>query len=298
MQLIEKIDEFYEQRRLASLNEDIALSEFQNMILDNMSFRIKDPTDNSKFYSKDVAKDDPLADYIKKRLLEELIKFTGIIENNEDRIEEDEFLLDAHLVVYGDNGNVFVKYHTKSPLDTGSRSSYENDKKKGDHIYIGKDMFNLFQSHRVHRGLQTQEKVLGERFSKTRKDLMGISKSTSRNRKILIDRFIRVTQRNLDNLSHCATEFYDICDNLGFDKKDIVETDLEEVLEYAGRFDKAVGKLSNSTKRYARRFHKTSDCGKFVGLFYRLRKDIGNIYTFLDLKLMRDIENQLGYKDH
>jgi hypothetical protein len=292
MRLIEKVEELYETGKMAPLKEDKPLSPLQKRIVDNLSFRIKDPTDDSKSYSRDMEEgEESLCGYLKRRILEEIVTYTGIIENNSSIIDINDYLVDAHLVINPKTNDVVAKYYTKSPFNPGTRYSSHDDS-KGDHIYIGKDMFNLIDNKRKHRGLQTQEKVITERFLRVRDTLRSI---TNKKNEMVIDEFINNVQGCLDNLRRSATDFYDVCDTLGFDKKKIKKSDVRTVHWYGRILNAVVGTLSHRVTKDARCFHKT-DIAELRGVLSRFGKDVGNMYSFLNKKLMPDIKRMLGYK--
>jgi len=227
-----------------------------------------------------VASKVDVLEWLKNYLIENMIIYTAIIENNSYFIEQNSFLVIARLRERDKEGSFEVKYYSHDPSEL---SSYYKDK-----IYIGRDFVDLFKFERPHFGvecfidsLRNQLKILSERADEKLRDKESYE-DYFKELDELVDELEKKARRTIPSIP----PFFDPENT---DKKTLNEIQsryrtlqhlLIEVRDELSEFE---GRL---------RFDEENQFAKYVTKY---KKDISNLILYLNLKIISRLTYKINF---
>lgn len=134
----------FQKNVLKNLHLELGLGE--ELFLLSPTFHILSPNTQKAKAEELISPKVDVLEWIRNYLVENMIFYTSIIENNSYFIEQNSFLLIARLRKREKDNSFEVKYYSHDPLEL---SSYYKDK-----LYIGRDFVDLFNFERPHFGVE------------------------------------------------------------------------------------------------------------------------------------------------
>ncbi len=268
----------FQKNILKNLHLELGLGD--ELLLISPNFHVLSPNSQKAKAEELLSPKVDLLEWIRNYLIENMIFYTAIIENNSYFIEQNSFLVIARLRQREKDNSFEVKYYSHDPSEL---SSYYKDK-----LYIGRDFVDLFNFERPHFGvecfidsLRTQLNVLFEKANEKLKDKGGYLDYLQE-----LDELVEELEDKAKRTIPSIPTFFNPDDT---DKKTLNEIEsryrslqhlLIEVRDELSEFE---GRL---------RFDEENQFVKYVTKY---KKDISNLILYLNLKVISRLTYKINF---
>lgn len=219
-------------------------------------------------------------EWLRSYIVENMIYYTAIIENNSYFIEQNSFLVIARLRSRDKENSYEIKFYSHDPSEL---SSYYKDK-----LYIGRDFIDLFNFERPHFGvecfidsLRTQLNVL---FEKAKEKLRKKEEYLDFMQELdeLVDEVTDKAKRTIPSIP----AFFNLEDS---DKKT-----LNEIQTRYRSLQHLLIEVRDELSEFESRL-RFDDENQFVKYVTKYKKDISNLILYLNLKIISRITYKINF---
>jgi len=268
----------FQKNVLKNLHLELGLGEEQFLL--SPTFHVLSPNSQKAKVEEFVLLKVDLLEWIRNYLVENMIFYTAIIENNSYFIEHNDFLVIARLRGKDKEGSFEVKYYSHDPSEL---SSYYKDK-----IYIGRDFVDLFNFERPHFGvecsidsLRTQLKVLYEKANEKLQD-----------KESYLDYFQELDEL-VDELGEKAKRTIPLIPAF-FNPEEADKKTLNEIQSRYRSLQHLLIEVRDELSEFEGRlrFDEENQFAKYVTKY---KKDISNLILYLNLKIISRLTYKINF---
>lgn len=268
----------FQKNVLKNLHLELGLGEDLFLISPNLHI-LSSNSPKGKAEEYVIPKADVL-EWIRNYLIENMIYYTAIIENNSYFIEQNSFLVIARLRGR-DKENCFeVKYYSHDPSEL---SSYYKDK-----LYIGRDFIDLFKFERPHFGVEsfidsirTQLDVL---FDKAKEKL--------KRKEDYID-FLQELDELVDELTDRAKKTIPSIPPF-FNPEETDKKTLNEIQSRYRSLQHLLIEVRDELSEFESKLRFDEET-QFVKYVTKYKKDISNLILYLNLKIISRLTYRINF---
>ncbi len=268
----------FQKNVLKNLHLELGLGE--ELFLLSPNFHVLSPDSLKAKAEEYVTPKVDVLEWIRNYLVENIICYTAIIENNSYFIEQNSFLVIARLRSRDKDNSFEVKYYSHDPSEI---SSYYKDK-----LYIGRDFVDLFNFERPHFGvecfidsLRTQLNVL---FEKAHEKLQ--------NKESYLD-YLQELDELVDELTDKANRTIPSIPAF-FNPEEADKKSLNEIQSRYRSLQHLLIELRDELSEFESRLRFDEE-NQFVKYVTKYKKDISNLILYLNLKIISRLTYKINF---